>query len=115
MGGSDCTDLIHCECVDSLYNRIKLLEQRVIDLQGQDDLSYIDKKLGEYSKVLYQIKPTDRGDHILESVVPTNFGGDAVNYVFRGRLEDCEIVRDQLVALTSQIQNKTGNTIHEQR
>jgi hypothetical protein len=25
--------------------RIKLLEQRVIDLQGHDDLSYIDKKL----------------------------------------------------------------------
>lgn len=95
--------------------RINLLEKRVIDLQGHDDLSYIDKKLSEYSKVLYQIKPTDRGDHILESVVPTNFGGDAVNYVFRGRLEDCEIVRDQLVGLTSQSQNKTGNTIHEQR
>ena len=40
--------------------------------------------------------------------------GDAVNYVFRGRLEDCEKVRDQLVGLTSQSQNKTGNTIHEQ-
>ena len=114
MGGSDCTDLSHCECVDSLYNRIKLLEQRVIDLQGHDDLSYIDKKLGEYSKVLYQIKPTDRGDHILESVVPTSFAGHAVNYIFRGRLEDCEKVRDELVGLTSQNQNKTGNKIHEQ-
>lgn len=47
MSGSDCTDLSHCECVDSLYKRIKLLEQRVIDLQGHDDLSYIDKKLNE--------------------------------------------------------------------
>ena len=110
MSGSDCTDLDHCEC-GSLYERIKLLEKRVIDLQGHDDLGYIDKRLSEYSKVLYQIKPSDRGDYILESVVPTTFGGDAVNYVFRGRLEDCEIVRDQLVALTSQIQNKTGNTI----
>ena len=27
--------------------RIKLLEQRIIDLQGHNDLSYIDKKLGE--------------------------------------------------------------------
>jgi hypothetical protein len=27
--------------------RIKLLEQRIIDLQGHDDLSYIDKKLNE--------------------------------------------------------------------
>lgn len=27
--------------------RIKELEQRVIDLQNHDDLSYIDKKLGE--------------------------------------------------------------------
>ena len=27
--------------------RIKLLEQRVIDLQGHDDLSYIDRKLSE--------------------------------------------------------------------
>ena len=47
MSGSDCTDPDHCECVDSLYERIKLLEQRVIDLQGHDDLSYIDKKLSE--------------------------------------------------------------------
>jgi len=31
MSGSDCTDLDHCECVDSLYKRIKLLEQRCID------------------------------------------------------------------------------------
>ena len=49
------------------------------------------------SKVLYQIKPTDRGDYILESVVPTSFAGDAVNYVFQGRLEDCEKVRDELM------------------
>ena len=27
--------------------RIKLLEQRVIDLQGHSDLSYLDKKLSE--------------------------------------------------------------------
>ena len=32
MSGTDCTDLSHCECVDSLYERIKLLEQRCIDL-----------------------------------------------------------------------------------
>jgi hypothetical protein len=108
MSGSDCTDLDHCECVDSLYERIKLLEKRVIDLQGHDDLSYIDKRLSEYSKVLYRIKPSDQGDYILESVVPTTFGGNAVNYVFRGRLEDCEIVRDQLVGLTSQSQSETG-------
>ena len=75
----------------------ELLEQRIIDLQGHDNLSYIDRKLSDYSKVLYQIKPSDRGDYILESVVPTNFGGDAVNYVFRGRLEDCEKVRDELI------------------
>ena len=31
--------------------RIKLLEQRVIDLQGHDDLSYIDKKLSEQEEV----------------------------------------------------------------
>ena len=85
------------ECVDSLYERIKLLEKRVIDLQGHDDLGYIDKKISEYSKVLYQIKPADQGDYILESVVLTSFGGDAVNYVFRGRLEDCERVRDKLI------------------
>jgi hypothetical protein len=97
MSGSDCTDLDHCECVDSLYERIELLEQRVIDLQGHDDLSYIDKKISEYSKVLYKIKTSDRGDYILESVVPTSFGGDAVNYVFAGRLEDCERVRDELI------------------
>ena len=97
MSGSDCTDLSHCECVDSLYERIKLLEQRVIDLQGHDDLSYIDKKISEYSKVLYQIKPSDRGDYVLESNVSTKFGGDAMNYVLRGRLEDCERVRAELI------------------
>ena len=47
--------------------------------------------------MIYQIKPTDRGDYVLESVVLTDFGGDAVNYVFRGRLEDCERVRDELI------------------
>jgi len=47
MSGTECTDLDHCECVDSLYERIKLLEKRVIDLQGHDDLSYIDRKLSE--------------------------------------------------------------------
>jgi hypothetical protein len=31
--------------------RIKLLEQRVIDLQGHDDLSYIDKRLSEQEEV----------------------------------------------------------------
>lgn len=45
----------------------------------------------------YQIKPTDQGDYILESAVPTTFGGNAVNYVFRGRLEDCEKWRDELM------------------
>jgi hypothetical protein len=50
----------------------------------------------------YQIKPTDRGDHILESVVPTSFAGDAVNYVFRGRLEDCQKVRDELLKKVTQ-------------
>ena len=33
MSGSDCTDLSHCECADSLYQRIDNLEQRVIDLR----------------------------------------------------------------------------------
>ena len=97
MSGSDCSDLNHCECVDSLYERIKLLEKRVIDLQGHDDLSYIDKKISEYSTLLYQIKSTDRGDYVLESNVSTKFGGDAINYVFRGSLEDCERVRDKLI------------------
>jgi hypothetical protein len=43
----DLKDAVERECVDSLYERIKLLEQRIIDLQGHDDLSYIDKKLSE--------------------------------------------------------------------
>lgn len=33
--------------VRKLVERIKLLEQRVIDLQGHDDLRYIDKKLSK--------------------------------------------------------------------
>ena len=45
----------------------------------------------------YKIKQTDRGDYILESNVSTKFGGDAINYVFRGSLEDCERVKDELM------------------
>ena len=59
----------------------------------------------------YQIKPTDRGDHILESVVPTSFAGNAVNYVFRGRLEDCEKVKNELVGVPSQNQIEAGSTL----
>jgi len=51
MSGSGCTDLSHCECVDSLYERIKLLEQRIIDLQGHNDLSHIGRKLSEQEEV----------------------------------------------------------------
>jgi hypothetical protein len=43
----DLKDAVERECVDSLYRRIRELEHRVIDLQGHDDLSYIDKKLSE--------------------------------------------------------------------
>jgi hypothetical protein len=39
-------DIARCQS-----KRIKLLEQRVIDLQGHDDLSYIDKKLSEQEEV----------------------------------------------------------------
>ena len=122
VSGSDCTDLDHCECVDILYERINDLEQRVIDLRTRaNDLKrwiagiaddrqipvWIQQsarslltqggKSSEYSEVLYRIKPSDQGDYILESVVPTTFAGHAVNYVFRGRLEDCEKWRDELM------------------
>jgi hypothetical protein len=35
-------DIARCQS-----KRIKLLEQRIIELQGHDDLSYIDKKLSK--------------------------------------------------------------------
>ena len=35
------------EAWDYQQGRIKLLEQRVIDLQGHDELRYIDKKLSK--------------------------------------------------------------------
>lgn len=106
------------ECHIFTHNRLnELLEQRVIESRIRiDDLERWIKGIAddkqmptyaqqsarsllaqEYSKVLYRIKPSDRGDYFVESVVPTTFGGDAVNYVFRGRLEDCEIVRDELM------------------
>ena len=42
-------DELHCVRAynDSLLKRIDLLEQRVRDLQGHDDLGYIDYKLAE--------------------------------------------------------------------
>ena len=107
MSGSDCTDLSHCECVDSLYERIDNLEQRVIDSRTRtNDLerwvagiaddqkmpTYVQQsarsllvqegKSSEYSKVLYRISLTDRGDYILESVDPTNFGGTLLTMYF---------------------------------
>ena len=39
-------DIARCQ-----QKRIKLLEQRIIDLQGHHDLSYIDKKLSEQEEV----------------------------------------------------------------
>jgi hypothetical protein len=39
-------DIARCQS-----KRIKLLEQRIIDLQGHDDLSYIDKRLSEQEEV----------------------------------------------------------------
>jgi len=53
----------------------------------------------------YKIKQTDRGDYILESNVSTKFGGDAINYVFRGSLKDCERVRDELIRRQSDEKN----------
>ena len=41
----DLKDAVERECVDSLYERIKLLEKQVIDLQGHDDLSYIEQQM----------------------------------------------------------------------
>jgi ferritin-like protein len=35
--------------------RINLLEQRIIDLQGHDDLSYIDRKLSEQEEVMSDV------------------------------------------------------------
>jgi hypothetical protein len=109
--------LYNAATVRKLVERIDNLEQRVIDSRTRtNDLerwvagiaddkqmpTYVQQSARsllaqEYSKVLYRIKPSDRGDHVLESVVSASFGGDAVNYVFRGRLEDCEKVRDELV------------------
>jgi hypothetical protein len=34
MSGSDCTDLDHCECVDSLYRRIDELESEIKRLRS---------------------------------------------------------------------------------
>ena len=39
------TELV--DIVRAQQERINLLEQRVIDLQGHNDLSYLDKKLSE--------------------------------------------------------------------
>lgn len=43
----DALTIAYMYGVRDASKRIKLLEQRIIDLQGHDDLSYIDKKLGE--------------------------------------------------------------------
>ena len=37
--------------VRKLVDRMKILEQRVIDLQGHDDFTYIDRKLSEQEEV----------------------------------------------------------------
>ena len=34
MSGSECTDLDHCECVDSLYRRIDELESEIKRLRS---------------------------------------------------------------------------------
>lgn len=46
--------------------------------------------------ITYEIRPYD--DHVYElvSIVPTDFGGDAVNYVFSGTFEECNTVKRKL-------------------
>lgn len=41
----DALTIAYMYGVRDAIKRIKLLEQRIIDLQGHDDLSYIDRKL----------------------------------------------------------------------
>lgn len=59
MSGSDCTDLSHCECVDSLYNRIARLEMALKDIADEQIFNYYDcadctEEVYEVGKALVQ-------------------------------------------------------------
>lgn len=45
MSGSDCTDLSHCECVDSLYERIARLEMALQDIADEKLVKELVKEL----------------------------------------------------------------------
>lgn len=48
--------------------------------------------------ITYNILPTAvAGKFQLVSIVPTNFGGDAVNFICEGTYDYCKSVRDRLV------------------
>lgn len=52
------------------------------------------------------------GNYILESITQTGWNSYDVKFVFRGRLDDCEKVRDELLkVLTSQNDNKTESDL----
>lgn len=47
-------------------------------------------------KIKYEIRKGERKPCELWSVVPTNFGGDAENYICEGTFNYCEKIKNQL-------------------
>lgn len=53
----------------------------------------------ENPPIEYGIEPFDQYKYVLYSVVATDFGGPAKNYVATGTLEECEKIKARLEAL----------------
>ncbi len=58
----DALTIAYMYGVRDAIKRIKLLEQRIIDLQGHDDLSHIDRKLSEPVAWMFQHEETGLTD-----------------------------------------------------
>jgi hypothetical protein len=48
----------------------------------------------------YEIRKGKNAPYELVSIVLTNFGGDAVNFICGGTFEECEAVKDKLSVST---------------
>ena len=74
--------------------RIKLLEQRIIDLQGHDDLSYIDRKLSEQEGELsmtvpegYAIVPIEPTKSMIDAGLGADSDAFPLKYIYQAMIE----------------------------
>jgi len=75
MSGSNCNDLDHCECVDSLYRRIAELEARLSEAHGAiKEFTHHTRFAADIWKQQSYIQPLFDVDEALNSTAQVRLG-----------------------------------------